>query len=795
MFNKKKVLVILSLFLIGFLFNSCGAKIKESPFVLCKADSDCTTSNICKVGKCSLGFCVEEDKAKDSVCGDNKVCYTGSCLEKGATCSKDEDCVDSLACTEDICTNSYCLNIPHIISETEDCDLVDDNCDGYLHKNSDGTIISRVTSCGYGACSGNKGIQYCQADGTWSADTCDWSKGLSKEDCRSDLDLNCNSKIALEDSYCNPFGLALWDNKTNDIIHGNIIFLEANPRICTNDDSNCKHLEKNDYLATFYIDHEGKKKNGGSNFWNASYNIGFPSFGNDNSTNPIKDGFAFAEVMEYRIFSNTTKKDYIAQTVNYTLDSLTQEKWYPLGLSRINNYKAIVNFDAYADFNNNIISKGSELDLEAKIFIAGSGDYSYNWYELVEEEYILLSTNITHTVSPSDTSFYKLVVKDNATNQESEHKFKIIVKEDPILNLEEETKICRTSNTYTVENTVAKDYSKIEWYSSSKGEFLNKNILNPTYKISELDKTKGSVVLYAVLEPLDGVFKRVQDYKKVYISKDVSISFENDTEIICANKDDELEISARVNNYEEGSIVWSKDQGSGQIIGSTNLKTVKYKVGEYESSGIILKICADSKDPCTNQVCKNKNISILPAPTVNNPNTRKRCENQNIPINGVASNYSKIEWTSSGNGIFDNKDVFSTNYNLGSSDIINGQVYLTLTAYTNAQCSNQNITASKAIDVTVIKLPSASLSSHTNNQTINLVTGNTIEISANFLNTSSKSWSVVSQNGVIQGELDGESITYKPSSSGKHDFKITLNSISPCNEIRYFEFSLNINLN
>ncbi|MCD4746570.1 MAG: carboxypeptidase regulatory-like domain-containing protein [Bacteroidales bacterium] len=57
------------------------------------------------------------------------------------------------------------------------------------------------------------------------------------------------------------------------------------------------------------------------------------------------------------------------------------------------------------------------------------------------------------------------------------------------------------------------------------------------------------------------------------------------------------------------------------------------------------------------------------------------CEDESYTLSGSATNYNSIEWTTSGDGIFDNSIILNATYTPGNNDITTGSVTLTLTAY------------------------------------------------------------------------------------------------------------------
>ncbi|MEK7837917.1 MAG: putative metal-binding motif-containing protein, partial [candidate division NC10 bacterium] len=70
---------------------------------------------------------------------------------------------------------------------TEICDGVDNDCDGPVDEG-----LTRGTTCGVGACSGNTGIETCTA-GVWGGNTCSPLAGATAEVC-DNVDNNCNGQ-------------------------------------------------------------------------------------------------------------------------------------------------------------------------------------------------------------------------------------------------------------------------------------------------------------------------------------------------------------------------------------------------------------------------------------------------------------------------------------------------------------------------------------------------------------------------------------------------------------------------
>jgi hypothetical protein len=62
------------------------------------------------------------------------------------------------------------------------------------------------------------------------------------------------------------------------------------------------------------------------------------------------------------------------------------------------------------------------------------------------------------------------------------------------------------------------------------------------------------------------------------------------------------------------------------------------------------------------------------------------CAGESIMLNGTASNYDSLEWTTEGDGTFDMDTVLHPYYTPGPEDVINGYTYLHLLAYDIFPC-------------------------------------------------------------------------------------------------------------
>ena len=143
------------------------------------------------------GYVVDSTDCDDSEASINpvavEVCEDGvdnNCdgnIDEGcSTCvDADGDGYDNISCGGNDCDDSNSGIYP---GATETCDGKDNDCDNYVDED-----LTRATSCGVGACSGNIGIETCTA-GSWGGDTCDPLVGAVAETCDG-IDNDCDGQV------------------------------------------------------------------------------------------------------------------------------------------------------------------------------------------------------------------------------------------------------------------------------------------------------------------------------------------------------------------------------------------------------------------------------------------------------------------------------------------------------------------------------------------------------------------------------------------------------------------------
>ncbi len=144
------------------------------------------------------------------------------------------------------------------------------------------------------------------------------------------------------------------------------------------------------------------------------------------------------------------------------------------------------------------------------------------------------------------------------------------------------------------------------------------------------------------------------------------------------------------------------------------------------------------------------------------------CVGSEVNLEAIASNYSGLNWTTSGTGSFVDPLALTTIYQPSTDDYTAGNVTLTLTAASSAPCGD----ALASFAVTFIPLPTATLSGQ---QTI--CAGETASAQISFTGTAPWSFEVSNGIGIIETSDNPYTLTVNPAETSNY----ILNYISDAN--------------
>ncbi len=259
----------------------------------------------------------------------------------------------------------------------------------------------------------------------------------------------------------------------------------------------------------------------------------------------------------------------------------------------------------------------------------------------------------------------------------------LTINDEATANAGENVTVCAGS--YTVTDATATNYSLISWSSSGTGTFTNVNSLTPTYTPSAADLTNGSVTLTLTVTGVSPCSNITTDTKLVSFSAGATANA-GPNETICEGTNFTVQ-SAGATAY--ASLLWSTNGDGTFVDGTTLFPTYQPGSNDIANGSVTLTLTATSTPPCSAPVSDQMVLTITPLPVVNAGNDQNSCSTSSFAITGAtALHYTSLSWSSTGTGTFSNPNALNPTYYPTTTDITAGSVILTLTATSNAGCSN-----------------------------------------------------------------------------------------------------------
>jgi len=227
------------------------------------------------------------------------------------------------------------------------------------------------------------------------------------------------------------------------------------------------------------------------------------------------------------------------------------------------------------------------------------------------------------------------------------------------------------------------------WTTSGSGTFDDDLIPNPIYQPSSDDIENGAVVLTFTGY---GETSTVSDDVIFNIGK-TPIAFSGESGLTCSNEQFYLD-AAYAENYT--SILWTT-MGDGTFDDASAINPV-YLVGatDIENGVTFLIMTVDgfsACEPATHQL----ELLVDAAPVVYAGESQSICGYEITLESAYAENYTSIEWTTIGDGTFDDATAVNPIYTFGATDIENGLTSLTMTVSGSGTCES----ASQPLDLLI----------------------------------------------------------------------------------------------
>jgi hypothetical protein len=147
-------------------------------------------------------------------------------------------------------------------------------------------------------------------------------------------------------------------------------------------------------------------------------------------------------------------------------------------------------------------------------------------------------------------------------------------------------------------------------------------------------------------------------------------------------------LSGSATNYE--SVLWTTS-GNGTF-GSTSSLTTVYTPGtdDANAGSVTLTLTAHAIASCEDK-SDSKILIVQRTPVADAGADATILKTESFAVSATASNYSSLQWSTSGDGTFTDFSILNPVYTPGTADIANSTVVLTLTAFSLSPCLGQAI--------------------------------------------------------------------------------------------------------
>ena len=323
----------------------------------------------------------------------------------------------------------------------------------------------------------------------------------------------------------------------------------------------------------------------------------------------------------------------------------------------------------------------------------------------------------------------------------------------------------------------ATNQTSVTWTSSGTGTFVNPTSLTTcTYTPSAADITAGNVTF--TLTASNAGCTNSTDVKTLSISS-LPTAIAGTLINTCSNNG-AVNITADSSATNYTSIAWTSS-GTGTFANPDSLTTCTYtpSAADITAGSVTLTLTANGNAPCA-AVTSTKNLVIILEPTADAGASFLTCYTTgsiSITAGASATNYTTIDWTTNGTGIFTDSDsVTFCTYEPSAADISAGNVVFTLNV-SNAGCTN--VTATKTLTISSVPTAIAGtvINTCSTSGAVNITAG------SSATNNTSIAWTS-SGTGAFANPGSLTTCTYTPSAAditaGTVTLTLTANGSTPC---------------
>jgi hypothetical protein len=238
-------------------------------------------------------------------------------------------------------------------------------------------------------------------------------------------------------------------------------------------------------------------------------------------------------------------------------------------------------------------------------------------------------------------------------------------------------------------------FNLVNWTTTGTGTFDDPSSVSPVYTPSAADVTNGSVVLTITAY---GTNVQVSDDMLLTILAE-PIAFAGEDATACSS---EVYPLADANAQNHQSVLWTTS-GDGSF-NDNQILNPEYTAGSNDiiNGSVTLTFTAFSGNICGN-IADQIILTMVPAPTAFAGNDAIVCSDDSYQLSfATAENCATVEWSTSGDGVFDSNSAMHPVYTPGVLDTEEGSVLLTITAHGMGSCSDVSADMTLEVEKAVV---------------------------------------------------------------------------------------------
>jgi len=259
----------------------------------------------------------------------------------------------------------------------------------------------------------------------------------------------------------------------------------------------------------------------------------------------------------------------------------------------------------------------------------------------------------------------------------------LTISEAPTADAGNDAAICVSDGSYLISDASASNYSEILWTSSGSGSFNNPASIHPVYTPSQNDIDDGSVIL-TLTAYANGTCEDAVDELVLTITSG-PIAFAGADAEICETASSYFLSDATASDY--AYLAWTSS-GDGSF-NNSGIPNPEYTpgTGDIANGSVQLTLTAFANGSCSDAT-DIMTLTISKAPQVLAGPDDEICESEPSYTLSLAtgSDYTTLQWTTDGTGTFNDPNIINPIYTPSASDKLDGQVRLSVTAFSEGSC-------------------------------------------------------------------------------------------------------------